>query len=702
MFVAFAMTAFAQNPIASLEDIKPGKIFWLQFSPWLEGNGVQASLFWPGEGQYEDRLWSTLVFEAVEDNPEDPRQQFTVVEYEGKLYLYNIAAQKFVAGSNGSAMMMDIPTSYVEAFESTYGHASYPWILAFDGTGAITSIPANGFEEYGFAYCGWSLTDAAPYASCQIYEVGDFADVAALTETLAHNMTVGKQQREEALKALKEAAYDAQEFLAEVALYSSEGGGQITLQVADEDAGNYIWCNEPESSEGSIEYLVDGQLTNASFFHSRWQGRAEPQHWLQVDLSEPIQNFSFAYHTRIFDGGNDFPDAIEVMGSNDGKNFTSIANFEDKLPQMANTRWESGTIEAAEKYSHLRFVVTAERIYFHMSEFYLYAAAEITAKEEYLPYKEKLQELDAMFYQAMEMLEDEFAKTADITALTEQIIELHNLIVNLVSDVDDPLTLEYVDEVKELLALEGVGYPAEAPRATLKTLVDAAVEKPTAKARLALEEAVGDYISTEDITMPVDGVRYSLTFVTYGGRSFFLKYQDNLLSMEMDTLTAQGLPLPETAAFTCEDNNDGTYSFRTADGRYLKTPDSNAPGSGTESGASDYKTSFTIVKMYPNGKCESNVTYERLFGLIALSNGGTYMAPNSNATTFYTGTLPHFMSSWTSAMSVVEFEGDDETGIKDLKTENGDVEGIYDLQGRRVENPTKGIYVVNGKKILVK
>ena len=29
-------------------------------------------------------------------------------------------------------------------------------------------------------------------------------------------------------------------------------------------------------------------------------------------------------------------------------------------------------------------------------------------------------------------------------------------------------------------------------------------------------------------------------------------------------------------------------------------------------------------------------------------------------------------------------------------------ESIYDLQGRRVENPSKGIYIVNGKKTVIK
>ena len=42
------------------------------------------------------------------------------------------------------------------------------------------------------------------------------------------------------------------------------------------------------------------------------------------------------------------------------------------------------------------------------------------------------------------------------------------------------------------------------------------------------------------------------------------------------------------------------------------------------------------------------------------------------------------------------------TGIEDINAENGNVKAIYDLQGRRVENPTEGIYIVNGKKIFIK
>ena len=44
----------------------------------------------------------------------------------------------------------------------------------------------------------------------------------------------------------------------------------------------------------------------------------------------------------------------------------------------------------------------------------------------------------------------------------------------------------------------------------------------------------------------------------------------------------------------------------------------------------------------------------------------------------------------------------DVTGLDDVKSEIGKVKIIYDLNGRAVENPTNGIYVVNGKKIRVK
>ena len=43
-----------------------------------------------------------------------------------------------------------------------------------------------------------------------------------------------------------------------------------------------------------------------------------------------------------------------------------------------------------------------------------------------------------------------------------------------------------------------------------------------------------------------------------------------------------------------------------------------------------------------------------------------------------------------------------ETGISEVKSESEKVKAIYDLQGRKVENPNKGIYIIDGKKVFIK
>lgn len=51
-----------------------------------------------------------------------------------------------------------------------------------------------------------------------------------------------------------------------------------------------------------------------------------------------------------------------------------------------------------------------------------------------------------------------------------------------------------------------------------------------------------------------------------------------------------------------------------------------------------------------------------------------------------------------------DFLGFDEevTGVNEMKAQKETVEGIFDLQGRKVAQPTKGLYIVNGKKVVIK
>ena len=46
---------------------------------------------------------------------------------------------------------------------------------------------------------------------------------------------------------------------------------------------------------------------------------------------------------------------------------------------------------------------------------------------------------------------------------------------------------------------------------------------------------------------------------------------------------------------------------------------------------------------------------------------------------------------------------DDTTGIDVVRGRKEEVRGVfYDLSGRRVESPTKGLFIVNGKKVIIK
>lgn len=50
----------------------------------------------------------------------------------------------------------------------------------------------------------------------------------------------------------------------------------------------------------------------------------------------------------------------------------------------------------------------------------------------------------------------------------------------------------------------------------------------------------------------------------------------------------------------------------------------------------------------------------------------------------------------------IRFDEGETTDIDELKGEGEKVKTVYDLQGRVVENPTSGIYIIDGKKVLIK
>lgn len=92
---------------------------------------------------------------------------------------------------------------------------------------------------------------------------------------------------------------------------------------------------------------------------------------------------------------------------------------------------------------------------------------------------------------------------------------------------------------------------------------------------------------------------------------------------------------------------------------------------------------------------------------IAEGDSSPMFYPFEDGTSFSAGKaylqIPTSRVASTAQKSVnIRFDEGETTGIDEVKGENGESKTIYDLSGRKVETPTRGIYIIGGKKVLVK
>ena len=77
---------------------------------------------------------------------------------------------------------------------------------------------------------------------------------------------------------------------------------------------------------------------------------------------------------------------------------------------------------------------------------------------------------------------------------------------------------------------------------------------------------------------------------------------------------------------------------------------------------------------------------------------GTVAIPANKA---YLKVLKSSIDESSSHALTVRF-GDEATGINAVKSEEVKNNSVFNLSGQRVSQPTKGLYIVNGKKIIIK
>ncbi|PTN07352.1 discoidin domain-containing protein [Mangrovibacterium marinum] len=130
--------------------------------------------------------------------------------------------------------------------------------------------------------------------------------------------------------------------------------------------------NNQEPSEGPIANLLDGDIY--SFFHTRWSSPQIPMpQYVQIDLTEPIEDFQFYYQNRAWSQVG--PEILEVQISNDGETWETIKTISAGLPSAGGAEYTSEIFRPGKTFTHFRFncVQTyGSKNYFNLAEFRLY------------------------------------------------------------------------------------------------------------------------------------------------------------------------------------------------------------------------------------------------------------------------------------------------------------------------------------------
>ena len=125
---------------------------------------------------------------------------------------------------------------------------------------------------------------------------------------------------------------------------------------------------------------------------------------------------------------------------------------------------------------------------------------------------------------------------------------------------------------------------------------------------------------------------------------------------------------------------------------------------------------FVSVTVITMTKTETNSTFQgtsSLNGTLTEINGNIYVLnTGTKGAGFYklaeNGTVPAnkaYLVYDGAAGALDYFLFDETTSISEelrVKSEEIATAPVYDLQGRRVNAPTKGVYIVNGRKVVIK
>lgn len=183
------------------------------------------------------------------------------------------------------------------------------------------------------------------------------------------------------------------------------------------------------------------------------------------------------------------------------------------------------------------------------------------------------------------------------------------------------------------------------------------------------------------------------------------KNADGYYFAKVKKLAQQGDVVPAQTAVVLECN-----STNPADNQLLPTGDETPVTSNNRLCGTFFGSAINGLTVKDGAGNDYNVTHDniRAFNInTADSRNPIGFYKLNNTVTTIPGNKAFLVLTNAEAQAkgfVLEFEDGGTTGIETIENSKHSTEdGVYyDLQGRRVENPTRGVYIVNGKKVVIK
>ena len=453
---------------------------------------------------------------------------------------------------------------------------------------------------------------------------------------------------------LLEAITEANELLEEVADYALIKADKIDIagNITSNAGQNYADGNVGGTDDGAgIAGLTDNDP--ATYFHSRWGGKAVNEaHYLQIDLGSNLDGFCFEYAVRKNGNANETspaPTVIEVRVSENGTDFgepvVTLAKEVDNLPgysDLGAALWSSNIISANKGIRYVRLTVTDSE-----------GPGNNTWEGQKFFAMGTLNMYSAKYTEDYSVAKDEYKgqiTNEQISAAVNALKSANEIFNNIAATQDE------IDNATTTL------------NDALNVLKTASISHTLAVTAAGWATLFLDY----NTVIPSNVKAYIVSSVNSG----------------YVTLTQVTGVLPKHEGVLVE-AKPGNYDF-------VKT---------SEGSDVDYSSNWLEGTLIDADIQKSEGWSYYVLGMVDGEVGLYKPTYGDDNTKFKNGANKAYLvvkDSSTAPYYSFRFEGEGTTAIENVEVEN-EVKAIYDLTGRRVEEITApGIYIVNGKKVLVK